>query len=76
MAANIAGLVMVISALHILYVNVKFLPREIRPPLWRRLCLVAMALFYGMFVWLWAMGGFLPDPAKGFLFNIPRYLGF
>jgi hypothetical protein len=35
-----------------------------------------MALFYGMFVWLWAMGGFVPDPAKGFLFNIPRYLGF
>ena len=35
-----------------------------------------MALFYGMFVWLWAMGGFIPDPAKGFLFNIPKYLGF
>jgi hypothetical protein len=76
MAANIAGLVMVISALHILYVNRKFLPREIRPPLWRCLCLVAMALFYGAFVWLWMMGGFLPDPAKGFLFNIPKYLGF
>ncbi|MGH9861288.1 MAG: hypothetical protein ACRD5F_14805, partial [Candidatus Acidiferrales bacterium] len=76
MAANIAGMVMVISALHILYVNTKFLPREIRPPLWRRAALVALALFYGMFVWLWAMGGFVPDPEKGFLFNIPRYLGF
>ncbi len=76
MAANIAGLVMVISALHILYVNVKFLPAEIRPPLWRRVCLVAMAVFYGMFVWMWAMGGFIPDPAKGFLFNIPKHLGF
>ncbi len=76
MAANIAGLVMVISALHILYVNTKFLPHEIRPPLWRRAALVGLALFYGMFVWLWAMGGFIPDPAKGFLFNIPRYLGF
>jgi len=75
MAANIAGLVMVISALHILYVNVKFLPAEIRPPMWRRAALVGMAVFYGMFVWMWAMGGFVPNPEKGFLFNIPKYLG-
>jgi len=75
MAANIAGLVMVISALHILYVNVKFLPAEIRPPMWRRAALVGMAVFYGMFVWMWAMGGFIPNPEKGFLFNIPKYLG-
>jgi hypothetical protein len=76
MAANIAGVVMVISALHILYVNVKFLPVELRPPLWRRLALVVMALFYGFFAWLWLLGGITPDPAKGFLFNLPKHLSF
>jgi hypothetical protein len=62
--------VFVISALHILYINTHFLPRELRPPLWRRVALVLMALFYGFFVYLWLMGGPVPDPAKGFLFNI------
>ncbi len=76
MAANIAGAVMVISALHILYINMKFLPREIQPPMWRRVALVLMAVFYGFFVYLWLMGGFVPDTDKGFLFNVPRYLGF
>ena len=75
MAANIAGVVMVISALHILYVNVRFLPAELRPPMWRRLSLVAMAIFYGFFGWLWLMGGITPNPEKGFLFNLPKYLG-
>jgi Mn2+/Fe2+ NRAMP family transporter len=72
LAANIAGLVMVISALHILYVNMKFLPVELRPPMWRRIALVAMAVFYGLFVYLWLMGGFTPNPEKGFLFQLPR----
>jgi hypothetical protein len=76
LAANIAGLVMVISALHILRVNTKFLPRELQPPLWRRVSLVVMALFYGFFVYLWLLGGLTPDRSKGFLFNIPRLLGF
>ena len=47
--ANIAGVVLIISSLHVLYVNTVLLPVEIRPPLWRRACLVAMALFYGFF---------------------------
>jgi hypothetical protein len=76
MAANIAGVVMVISAMHILYVNVKFLPPELRPPMWRRLALVAMALFYGFFAYLWLAGGLQPNPEKGFLFQLPRMLGF
>lgn len=75
LAANVAGVAMVIAALHILYLNTKFLPKEIQPPLWRRLSLVAMALFYGFFVYLWLMGGFVPDPERGFLFNLPRFLG-
>jgi hypothetical protein len=51
--ANIAGVVFVISSLHLLYVNTRLLPAEIRPPLWRRIALVAMAVFYGAFSVLW-----------------------
>ena len=70
LGANIAGVVFVISALHLLYINMTFLPRELQPPLWRRAALVLMALFYGFFVYLWLMGGLVPDPEKGFLFGI------
>jgi hypothetical protein len=56
LGANIAGIVLAISALHILYVNTTFLPKEIRPPLWRRAALVLLALFYGFFAYLWIMG--------------------
>ena len=52
-SANIAGLVMTIASLHILRVNTTLLPPELRPALWRRVALVAMALFYGFFVALW-----------------------
>ena len=75
MAANIAGAVMVISALHILYINVTLLPRPIRPAMWRRVALVGMAVFYGFFVHLWMMGGVLPDREKGFLFVLLRAMG-
>jgi hypothetical protein len=68
LGANVAGMVFVISAPHILYVNMKFLPKELQPPLWRRIALVVMALFYGFFVYLWLMGGLVPDSSKGFLF--------
>jgi hypothetical protein len=53
LGANMAGIVFVVSALHILYVNTRLLSPELRPPLWRRLALVATALFYGTFVTLW-----------------------
>jgi hypothetical protein len=53
LGANVAGVVMVIAPLHILRVNTTLLPPELRPPLWRRVVLVAMALFYGFFVSLW-----------------------
>jgi len=55
-SANIAGVVMVVASLHILRVNTTLLPAELRPPLWRRVALVAMALFYGLFVALWLTG--------------------
>jgi hypothetical protein len=38
---------MAIAAIQIWRVNTRFLPKEIRPPLWRQLALGACALFYG-----------------------------
>jgi hypothetical protein len=74
LGANVAGVAMVLSSLHILRVNTTLLPAPLRPPRWRRVALVAMALFYFFFVWLWLMGGIWPDPSKGFLLNIVRTL--
>lgn len=51
--ANMAGVVFVIGALHLLYINCTFLPVEVRPPLWRRIALLTFAAFYGVFVTLW-----------------------
>jgi hypothetical protein len=53
LSANMAGIAFIITALHLLYVNTRLLPVELRPPWWRRLALVALALFYGVFVTLW-----------------------
>ena len=50
LGANVAGVVLIVSSLHLLYVNTRLLPVELRPPAWRRVALVAMALFYGFFV--------------------------
>ena len=47
--ANVAGVVFVITSLHLLYINTRLLPRELRPPTWRRATLVFMAIFYGFF---------------------------
>jgi hypothetical protein len=52
LGANVAGVVLIIASLHLLYVNTRLLPVHVRPPLWRRAALVAMALFYGFFVTL------------------------
>jgi hypothetical protein len=52
LAANVAGVVFVVASLHLLYLNARLLPRELRPPPWRRAALVGMALFYGFFVTL------------------------
>ena len=55
LSANMAGIVFIISSVHLLYVNTRLLPVALRPPMWRRLALVALALFYGFFLvlWLW-----------------------
>jgi hypothetical protein len=49
-AANVAGVVFVVATLHLLYINTRFLPAEIRPSRARRAVLVAMSVFYGFFV--------------------------
>ena len=51
-AANIASLVFTIASIHLLYVNTRLLPEGLRPPMWRRVVLVAMSLFYGFFTML------------------------
>ena len=56
LGANIAGVVFVISSLHLLYINTRLLPVHCRPPMWRRVFLVIFALFYGSFVGLWLKG--------------------
>jgi hypothetical protein len=48
--ANIAGVVFVFTSLHLLHLNTRLLPPALRPPMWRRVALVCMALFYGFFV--------------------------
>jgi len=48
--ANVAGFIFAVSSIHLLYVNTRLLPRELRPPLWRRAALVAMSLFYTTFL--------------------------
>jgi uncharacterized membrane-anchored protein len=50
--ANMAGFNFIVLSLHTLYVNRKFLPPELRPPLWRELTLVLAALFFAFFVTL------------------------
>jgi hypothetical protein len=47
--ANVAGLVMAIAGVQILIVNRRFLPRALRPPLYREVLLGFCVLFYGFF---------------------------
>jgi hypothetical protein len=50
LSANVAGVIFIIAALHLLYINTRLLPRHVQPPMWRRAALVAIAVFYGVFV--------------------------
>jgi hypothetical protein len=49
-AANVAGFVFVVASLHLLYINTRYLPVEIRPSRARQAVLVAMSMFYAFFV--------------------------
>jgi hypothetical protein len=53
LSANMGGLVFVITAIHLLYLNCTLLPPAVRPPMWRRVMMVVFALFYATFVGLW-----------------------
>ena len=48
--ANAAAFIFVVVSIHTLVVNRTFLPRELRPALWREAALVVCALFYGGFL--------------------------
>ena len=52
LGANVAGVVFVVASLHLLYVNVTLLPSHVRPSVSRRLALLAVAVFYTVFVTL------------------------
>jgi hypothetical protein len=67
---HIAGVVFVISAFHTLYINITFVPKEIQPLPRRCALLILKGLGYGFFVYLWLMGGLIPDSSKGFLFTM------
>lgn len=45
-SANMANLAITSCIVHTLYVNMRFLPREFRPPMAKRVALVCAALFY------------------------------
>jgi hypothetical protein len=47
--ANIASIVFIFASLHLLYINTRLLPQALRPPMWRRVTLVGMSIFYGIF---------------------------
>lgn len=49
LGANVAGANFIVTSLHLLYINTRLLPPHVRPPMWRRAALVAMAVFYGFF---------------------------
>ncbi len=49
LSANMAGIVLMIASIHLLYINTCLLPEQVRPPMWRRVVLVCMSLFYCFF---------------------------
>ena len=55
--ANIAGFVLALAAVQILRVNTRFLPKELQPPLWRKVAMVLVTvIFSGMFaVVVWSL---------------------
>lgn len=42
-----AGPILAVGAFQILRVNTRFLPKEIQPPMWRRVALIGCGVFYG-----------------------------
>ena len=49
--ANMAGIVLFVAGIQIFLVNRRFLPRAVRPPLWREIGLLACSGFYAFFAY-------------------------
>ena len=49
--ANMAGLVLLIAGVQIFLVNRRFLPKAVRPPLWRETGLLMCSGFYAFFTY-------------------------
>jgi hypothetical protein len=49
--ANMAGIVLMIAGVQIFLVNRRFLPRAVRPPLWREIGLLVCSGFYAFFAY-------------------------
>jgi hypothetical protein len=47
--ANMAGIVLLIAGVQVFIVNRRFLPRAVRPPMWREAGLLACSAFYAFF---------------------------
>ena len=52
LGANVAALTTAMLSFHTLYVNRRFLPQPLRPPMWRQAALVLCGVFYSTFVFL------------------------
>ena len=48
-SATVGGYQLVMCSIHTLYVNRKFLPKEIQPPIWKQIGLILCAGFYSIF---------------------------
>ncbi|HEV8304576.1 MAG TPA: Nramp family divalent metal transporter [Gemmatimonadales bacterium] len=59
LGAAMASLIFVFVAIHTFFVNRKFLPAELRPPLWREAALWVCAAFFGAFAGLWLYRNFV-----------------
>ena len=48
-AANVAGFILIVAGIHILALNARHLPREVRGPWWLRLAVLGGVVFYAFF---------------------------
>lgn len=48
-SANVAGFVLVVAGLHVLWINGTLLPREVRGPGWQRIAVALGVVFYAFF---------------------------
>jgi hypothetical protein len=58
LGAAMASVIFVFIAIHTFVVNRKFLPAELRPPVWREVALWGSVVFFGTFAGLWLYRNF------------------